>query len=345
MKKITVLLIFMICSPILKAQTYTDAGTYITYISTQCKPIMEEYMSYSSAVAHGKNARKIDNKRQVLLQSIKTAIQKVTALSPFKDDKRLRDSTVSFLHLYNSVLIEDYGKILNLEDIAEESYDAMEAYLLAQDLAGEKLEKAHQLLKFTERTFAESNQVLLLESMDNELSIKLLKNAQVNAYHRIVYLLFFKSYKQEVYMLDAIKQKNSSSIEQNKNALLKVASQGLLILDTLNPFLNDKTLVNTAKQVLEFHKLEAKEKISTLTNFYLLEENYLKSKKQFELLKPEERTQEDVDAYNKNVKEYNAAVSNFNSLNNELYQKRNQLIDLWNTSSLLFFSTHVPKYK
>jgi len=327
------------------AQSISEPAEYMNTIGNHCKPIMEDYMSYSSAVAHGKSAKKVDNKRQALLLSIKEAVKKVSLMGPFKGDKSLRDSTVKFLKLYNIVLNEDYGKILNLEEIAEESYDAMEAYLLAQDKASDKLEKAHEELRVTERAFAENNKVKLIENSQSELSEKLEKNAKVNLYHRNVYLIFFKSYKQEAYMIDALDKKNINGVEQNKNALIKFSTEGLAKLDTIKPFYGDKNLVIACKEMLAFLNHESKEKVSKLTNFFLIEDNYLKQKKALESKKANERTQDDVDKYNAAVKEYNTAVNEYNNLNKELFDKRSSLIENWNKASSNFFDKHVPKYK
>jgi hypothetical protein len=341
----SIILLVYLQSFISNAQSISQPGEYMSYISNQCNPIMQDYMSYTSAVAHGKSAKKVDSKRQALMQSVKSAITKVSVMGPFKGDKSLRDSTVRFLKIYNVVLNEDYGKILNLEEIAEQSYDAMEAYLLAQDLASEKLKKANDDLSLTEKAFAKTNNVNIIEGGETELSVKLKKTGEVNKYHRVVYLIFFKSYKQELYMIDALKKKDINSVEQNKNSLIKFSDEGLAKLATIQPFVGDKSLVEACKQLLIFQNAEAKEKISKLTNFSIIEDNYNKEKKAFDAKKQEQRTQADVDQYNKAVNEYNQAINDYNKLNQELFEKRNTLINNWNKASENFFDKHVPKYK
>jgi hypothetical protein len=48
-------------------------------------------------------------------------------IAPWKGDRSFRDTTVAYLKLLYIVFNEDYGKIVNMEEIAEQSYDAMEA--------------------------------------------------------------------------------------------------------------------------------------------------------------------------------------------------------------------------
>ena len=50
-------------------QKFTDAYSYINYINTQYSKVMEDMWSYTSAVAHGKNARKIEAKRNELINT------------------------------------------------------------------------------------------------------------------------------------------------------------------------------------------------------------------------------------------------------------------------------------
>ncbi|MCS6824456.1 MAG: hypothetical protein NZ529_09185 [Cytophagaceae bacterium] len=344
-QSVFILIVFFALSTVTSAQPFSDAASYITYISQQYEPIMEGYMSYHSAIAHGKSARKVDNRRQELITKVKEAIKKLQALHPFNGDKSLRDSTLNFFKIYNIVLNEDYAKILNMEEIAEQSYDAMEAYLLAQDKATEKLKIANQQIQNTQADFAKKNNVTLIEGKNTELEKKVLKTAQVNTYYRSVYLIFFKSYKQELYMLDAIEKKNINAIEQNRNALLKFSEEGLKKLDTMRAFNNDISLINACAALLKFYKDECNNSITLITEFYIKEENFMKMKKNIEAKKPNERTQKDVDDYNNAVNEFNKAVSVYNERNKELLDRRNTLIEAWNKASQNFLDRHTPKYK
>ena len=97
-----------------------------------------------------------------MLTSTKTAISNISKMPAFEGDKSLRDSVVSFLKLSYDVLNEDYEKIVNMEEVAEQSYDAMEAYLLAQDLANEKMNEASKMLSEMEKTFAKNHNIKLI---------------------------------------------------------------------------------------------------------------------------------------------------------------------------------------
>jgi hypothetical protein len=327
-----------------RAQSFPDAGAYMSFIGTQHQEITKDMWSYTSAVAHGKSARKVENRRQELLKTLTDARRKIATMPAWQGDKSLRDSTAKYLLTSFHILNEDYGKLVNLEDVAEQSYDAMEAYLLAQELAHDKLNAAGEQLEETQKSFAARQNIRLIENED-KVSAKLSKANTVTSYHRVVYLIFFKSYKQEFYLMDAIMKKNINAIEQNNNTLEHFAREGMARLDTIAAYSGDKSLVSACRQMIEFYQQESKEKIPALTSFYLQEENFTKMKKAFDAKRPAERTQADVDQFNKAANELNKAGSDFNALNKQLYENRKKLLENWNKTAQAFMDKHTPKYR
>jgi hypothetical protein len=325
----------------LSAQNFDNAGAYMSHINEQHRVIMKDYLSYTSAVANGKSARKVENRRNEQIASVKNGIQKVKAMPAYEGDKSLRDSTVSFLKLMHIVLTEDYGKIVNMEEIAENSYDAMEAYLLAQELANVKMNEGDVRLEATIKNFAEKHKVTLLDG-DDKLSKKVAQASKVLRYYNEIYLIFFKSYKQEIYLMEAMKTKNVNSVEQNKNALKQFSEEGIAKLVGFSAFEGDKSLILSCRQMLEFYKSECTDHIPSIADYYLKEENFQKVKKAFEAKKQSEKTQADVDQYNKAVNEMNAGVNKYNAVNNTLNEGRNKFIDNWNKSTKNFLAKHIP---
>lgn len=326
------------------AQKFEQAGEYLSYINTYHKPIQQDFMTYASAVARGKSARKVEKKRNEIIVSVSSAIKKLQVLPPFKGDKTYRDSTLKFLNLTYKILKEDYSKIIDMEAVAEQSYDAMEAYYLAQDLAGEKSEKAAAMTDTAFYIFANKHGVSINKTKSSELDEKVKKASAAMAYQRKIYLIFFKPYKQEAYMLDALAKKDLSGAEQNKNSLLSLAETAMKNLDTCKTFKNDRSLINVTKEFQTFFIDECKTKVSLSTDFILKEENFAKTKKVFEAISADSRTQADIDAFNKAVADYNKSVNISNVSNTNQTNKRNALLDKWNTTSQNFLDTHVPRY-
>lgn len=324
------------------AQT-NEAYIYLETIGNEFYEIAHSSMSYTSAASHGKSARKVDKRRTDLINTIKAAETKIRKMKPFAGDASLRDSIVAYLVLDRIVMTEDYGKILNMEEIAEQSYDDMEAYLLAKERAEEKLEAAYDRVSEQQKLFATKNNIKIVEGT-SKLSRKLEKSGKVLSYYNKIYLLFFKSFKNEVYLMEAADRKDISAMEQSKNALFASAEQDLEKIGPIPAFNGDNTIKTTCQQLLGFYKMEASQKVPEMINFQLKQENFEKMSAALEARRPADRTKQDVDNFNKAVKEFNDAVEKINALNNDLNKKRDALLNQWNNAKENFLNKHIPKH-
>lgn len=304
--------------------------------------IMVDTWDYTSEVAHGKSARKAESKRKELVRTSKAAVDRVKKMKDFEGNTEYRDSVISFLDINYRVLSHDYEKILNMEEIAEQSYDAMEAYLLAQELADATLDQASERMQEQQRKFAAANNINLVENKD-KVAKKLEKAGDVIKHYNEVYLIFFKSYKQEAYMIDAMNRKDINAMEQNKNALISTTTESLEKLTKVAPYKNDKSLVNSCKSALEFYKTEASTKMDGL--IYMQQEKFDKIRTSFEAKPSSKRTKEDTQQYNDAVNVFNSALKAFTKTNDELNKNRSNAIEKWNNSAKNYMDKHIPKYK
>jgi len=322
---------------------YENANQYMEYIGKQNENLTAIYLSYVSAVSHGKSARKVEKRRQEVLNAINDTRFNIQGMPPWKGDRSYRDSTVAYLKLLNIVFNEDYGKILNLEDIAEQSYDAMEAYMLAQQKAQEKMQQAIDQQNQAEKDFAAKNNINLIEN-ESELAKKSKIAHELNKHYDEVYLVFFKAYKQEGYLMEALANRNINAIEQNKNSMEKFAEEGLQKLKNIKAFNNDPSMINACRQALVFYKMEASQ-IQGMTDYFLKEENFGKLKKNFESKPSSKRTQQDLDQYNRAVADINDAVNSYNATNKELNKQRSAALDEWNKTVNRFMDDYMPVQK
>jgi hypothetical protein len=334
-------LFFLGAHAALLAQDLDNPVEYMKQISAQRENVSRKFLTYVSAAAHGKNAKKVENLRAKLLDEVQEAKMNISGLPSFKGDKSYRDSSANFLKFYFNVLNEDYSKIINMEEIAEQSYDAMEAYMLAQELVDKKLDEANEKMHLVTETFAAKNKITLTKD-NTELGEKLKQVHEVNKYHSQLYLIFFKAYKQEGYLVEAISKNNITGIEQNKSSLLRYAQEGLEKLKSIKAFEGDNTLPVACKAVMDFYVLEVTVKMNSVSEFYLTQERFEAIKKEFE--KKSSPSKAEVDAYNKSVNDINAASEAFNLANKELYKGRSEVLNDWNKAVNSFFDEHTPRY-
>jgi hypothetical protein len=313
---------------------------HMNELSAAFSDLKNDTWKYLRTITKGRSARQSEKKRSQLLDQYKSQISVVKSVKPYEGDASLKDATLKYLNLSYSVIKEDYDKIVDMEAVAEESYDAMEAYLLANKRANEKLSDASDELKEAEKAFAEKNNITLTEGEKDRKSQKIEEAGKMLNYYNKVYLIFFKVYKQEVYALAAQEAQDITAFEQNVNALSMEADEALAKLDTLSAYEGDKDLIAAAKEAIKFYKDEAENGFPKITDFYIKKDNFEKANEIMESKKKKDRTQEDIDKFNKAVNEYNEAVASFNETNEALNKKRSEMLDEWNNSVESFYKAH-----
>jgi hypothetical protein len=311
------------------------------YFAAREEVLSRNYMSYMSEVAHGRRARKLEKRREDVINALREAIRESGRVRPYKGDVSLRDAYREYWTVMLSIFVEDYHKIVDMEEIAERSYDAMEAYLLTQEKAGEKADLANEKLKSSYTAFAAANNVQLVDGPESKLSKKLNKAGEVSKYMNQVFLISFKSSVQESQMIEALNKDDVNAVEQYRNSMLKFAEEGLVKLDTMKPFKGDGSYLNVTRKLLEFHKQEA-EKMKSVVDFMLKSEELNKIKAAYEAKPAGKRTQEDAEAFNKAVANFNNAVNEYNKVNNELNSSRTRTLNNLETTRKRFMDQHIP---
>lgn len=322
-----------------QAQTYATPVAYMNELSSEFKQIQEATWSYTKSIAKSKSARKVNKTRLELIETITKALKRAKEMPEYQNEGNYRDSVINYLDVNLAVVSEDYEKIMDLEDIAEQSYDLMDAFLKAKETASDKLQLAGEKVDRAQEEFAKKHNVNIIQT-DDKVSLRLKNASKVYTYYNPVYLTFFKAYKQEAYLIDALSKGDVAGIEQNKSSLAKFAQEGLDKLNETTAYEGDQSLKKACKEVMDFY-LEETNKFQTLIDFYTKKEAFEKIKATVDEKKGKNLTQEEIDAYNKMVKEYNEASQEFNSINEQLNKKRSELIDQWNNTSAKFTNKHI----
>lgn len=314
------------------AQGTTSAVDYLNAVGLEFKAIQSATWDYTKSAANNKSARTTNKKRLELVQQIDASIKNVNKLPAFDKKTYLKDSVLSFLRIRKIVIEEDYAKIMDLEDIAESSYDAMEAYIKAKEIANEKMEASSKSTSETYNAFAKENNITILEGNEDKITKQLLIADEVYTHYNEVYLIFFKAYKQEAYLMDALNKGDLAALEQNKVSLSKVSTECLAKLKEVKPFRNtDNTLRSAANDLMVFYQNEADVKFAKLIDYQVKKEAFDKAKKAFEA--NNKKTNDDINNYNKLIGELNKASADYNSTNADLNKQRAALLNQWNKSS------------
>ena len=339
--KLTILLLLPFFAAV--AQEFKTPLEYLNYIEKESSNISKSTWKYTSAVAHSKSARKIDKTRNELIKNIQNASKKIQALkNGYKGDTDYRDQLIAYFAISESQINQEYSKIINMQDVAEQSYDFMEAYIMTRDLVNKKIDEEVRKLNANQKIFAGKYGITISED-ESEIGKKMEISNQVFENHTQLYLIFFKVNITEANLMKAIEARDLNAIQQNSNALQQYAEEGLGKLKTFAAYKNDQMLVNATKKMLEFSKKEALEFTPGIVSFFMLNQKFEESKKAIDAKPESERTKLEIDNFNKLVAQVNKEGQAYNKLNAKFNTESNNLINNWNTTGEEFISKYVPQ--
>jgi hypothetical protein len=339
------LILTLLCTPRVHGQMIENAGDYMTAMSNAQVEMDQKYMAYLSAAAHSRREKKIERLRSQALESINNAKYKTIDLPKYKGDNSLRQASIDYIQFCYRIFNEDYSKIVNMEEIAEQSVDQMEAFLLLEEKASEKLHDAYDNLIKAEKDFAVKYSVNLVDTK-NDLSDKMGTAGKLNSYCDRIYILFFKCNWEDGQLFKALNSHHLNDAEQARNSVIAFAQQGLELLktDSMRTFEGNPALAAGCREALLFYDDMAKNEVPKLTDFYLKQENFDKIKASLDA-KGSAKTKDDVDQYNRAVKDINEGVNNFNQLNQELNKSRQEVVQNWENTEKTFRDEVMPYYK
>jgi hypothetical protein len=336
------LVAFLLCNLSSIAQDFKTPVDFLNYLSKEQVAISRSTWKYTSAVAHSKSARRIDVTRKQLIKSIETASKKIADLKEgYKGDLGYRDQVLSYFDICKKNLNEEYDKIINMQEVSEQSYDAMEAYLLARDLINEKLDSENQKVENAFNAFAAKYKITITEG-DSELGKKIKISNEVFDYHTALYLIFYKVNFTDASLSKAIEKKDLTAIQQNTNALIQYADEGLEKIKAIKPYNNDASILNATKKTLEYYKKQALQYCPKVVDFLMFNDKFDNAKKTLEAKSQKDRTEEEINNYNAMVKQVNKEITDFNKVSNTNFQEKNTILNEWETIGNNFISKHVP---
>jgi uncharacterized protein YlxW (UPF0749 family) len=85
--------------------------------------------------------------------------------------------------------------------------------------------------------------------------------------------------------------------------------------------------------------------VPKMTDFVLKTENFEKLKRSFDAKQQKDRTQQDIDQYNKAVNELNAGVSMYNTTAKYLADTQNDMINNYTKTDKDYADRHTPYFK
>lgn len=333
-----IVLIIASISILFVAHAQEHPAEHMSELAANYDQINKDTWGYIRQVSRGKNANRIEKRRRDLVETLRKAKYEASRVKPYKGDNSLKQAYVNYLNLSYHVINDNYKKIVDLERIAEESYDAMEAYLLTKERVNLKMDSAQEELNRAQATFA-SKYNIQLTSEDSRISRKLNNAGQINSYYNRVYLLFYKSAFYEGKMLEAAATGNVGDIEQYRQTLEIASEEGMEAIKKIGGYHGDHSLKNACYEMVEFYFGEAVRYMPKQIDFFTKKDRMETLVKNFESKK--NPTQQEIDEYNQSINDYNNAIGSFNETGEYLNKYRTKRLENLNKTIDAFYNKHL----
>ncbi len=325
----------------LPVEYYKNAREYYDVFRSVFAGIQEKSWDYTRAAAHGRSSTRTEEKRKEVTAAIENGIVRIFELLPYDGSTALRDSALRFLRMQYAVSNEDFSRLVNMEKIAEHSYDAMEAYMQAREMADARAKQAGDMFNIEFANFV--TRYNITPTPETEAEKKLAAASKVYEYYNSLYRVFFNCYKQESYLMEAMNKNDVSGIEQNRDALGKISSKALSDLLAMPAFREDQELKRSLEQVLLFYKDEAENKLKDISLFFVASDNFQKVILSFNATAAAEHSVEESMLFNKALSEHKATTENFMKLSAQVDKDRRKVLLEWHEACETFIKKHIPR--
>ncbi len=320
----------------------SPAVQYMEEINSYYEGITNNTWNYLKAVSRGKNLKKVEKTRTDLAKSLQESSREVKRMKPFEGDASLKNMASEHLLIYFRVMNEDYAKLVDMEEIAEQSFDQMEAYILLKEKANEKLSESSSKLDSVYHSFATTHGVKIQEGGASKKEEKIKQASEVLSYYNKVFLIFFKSFKQEGYVYESFNKKDVNGLEQNRNYLLTVCAEGMDRLKEVKPYKGDHSLKIKCQKVLEHLTLFAQKDVEVMIDYLLEDEKFSKIESTLNAKNKSDRTKEEIDRYNQAVDTKNKSGVAYNNMIGKVSSRREKVYQEWETKANDFMKKYTP---
>jgi|GEM_PF-1622280 len=337
-----VLLAFAMQSPA-QDKGKSEALTYLSELTSSDEEITERTMRYVSATAH-KSKKSVTGKRNKLLKTFREAYDNSIQAQGFNGDKSLRDAVREYYKQNIDIFSNDYAKAATMSESADETFEKMEAYLDIKDSANKKVRTAFEKMQEAKVAFTDSYGIKLVDG-NTKIQNDLRKSNEVIAYYNEIYLLWFKPFKEEVFLTEAIKSQDTEAIKLHAEQLENYANESLEALKEVTSYDNDVSLIDACKVALDHFIDESENFVPSALSFIESQQNFTDAKAAIDAKKRSELTKKEVDDFNALVKQSNDAVNAFNEINGRYFQLRVLKSKEFSFTGSEFRKRHIPYYE
>lgn len=321
MKQLLTLIAFFLISTASFAQEFEHPVEYNNFVVEEMNQIVGKNLEYISQSVHSDNFQQTEIKRKNLVKQIQSAYNNISQTNPYENGEKLQTECVEVLNMYKQVFEIEFQEVNVLKQTSKESYEAMEAYFLAQDQAEKNLSKATDKFYKAQKAFIKSHDIEMKEGeSDNEMDAQFKKLSKVNEYTRILYLINFQLSKYNSIFFEAVGNNESAGLDAKRKRIESAADRSIEKMKKMEGFEGDRDLLDKTMKLAKFYKEMSANGFADIVKV-------VKSKQ-------EDLTQDDVDRYNEAIEKYNTKIqrltNDFNQAQNDLMKKHTPKVNVTN---------------
>jgi hypothetical protein len=341
MKRLLSIILIFSCLAFAKAQQFENMQEYLNFMDETYSDIAKRQWKLTKAVAHSKKERKIERRKSQLLKTIDKAIEDVRGAGTVGGDE-FKEETLRLLQFRKDMLNEEFAKVIDMQEIASQSYDAMEAFILAQEALDDKNREVQESYSKVVEAFAEKNNINFVEN-ENDLGKKMRIASEVFDFKNELYLFYFKAYINEVYLFESLAKGDINGIQQNFNVLKEEAAIAINKLENHEGFNNNKALPKKIANKMETFLKVAEKRVPEITDFLVFQKDFEKLQATIEKTPERKRTKKMIKDYNKKVNEINKKAASYNKSYEALVNSSNSTSTSINEAFNSFVEKNVPQ--
>ncbi len=335
------LVIFLLClCSSYRSVAAQTAAEYNNALMQEISPVSAATAAYLDAATHSHNAPLANAKLAAMLKVMEQAQAHVSAMPGYKGYIGLRDSVLSYLILAHTTAAS-YSGVMTDEEMMKLSYEKMKNYMETSDDLNDKLTAFNAVIRREQRRFADKNGFII--EAKRPMDDKFMEIKQVFRYYHKVFLIVFKSSRQEADFIDSLDGGNPKVLELMRTRLQQYTDNGIQQLDTMHGYAGDASYLQSGQEIMAFYEMEAKTKFPILVDYCQKKEKFDRQSAAVLKLPEKDRTDKMIESYNANRKLVVDAMTLYNSANQELNTKRIALVDRYNKVMLNFLDKNAPR--
>ncbi|HEX8658311.1 MAG TPA: hypothetical protein VF690_12285 [Hymenobacter sp.] len=297
------------------AQTADDPAAYNNAIVNEQIDLLKKNLRYISKAAHSENDRKIENRRLEVVEQNKVAVAKLQRMSAFKGNGELRAAALAAFKTMLAVYSADYKQVNALAATRTQSFEAMQQFFDAQEVAEQKLAVVDDSVNAAQKRFAKQFGMSIETSKESARLAEYTRQVSaVNHYQHQVFLPYFRVQKASAKLTDALNAQDAAAFEAARVLLAAAAEKSAADLSAVPAFRGkDVAYRNAARDVANMYVVLCANQFGQLA----------------ELMKRKDQLSKvDVQTFNTHINAYNTQNQKFN--------------EAYNRTSAAFMNTYVP---